>query len=402
MRLLQVNSVYKIASTGRTTYELENFMLEKGWECFAAYADGPKKESNYIMLGSLNSHRVHSFLARKFDMQGFFSYLSSKKLIKYIERIEPDIVHLRNLHSNYISIIPLLRYLGKKNIPVVITLHDFWFFTGGCCFHTDYSCNKWKEGNCGQCPQAQRESLIDMSKSVQQKKMALLRGIKSLAVVGVSEWTTSEFREFASKMPNAKTLTIYNWIDFDNFYPRDVERCNVVPQVRVGNNIVLGVATSWSNIKGLDDFISVAKILGENYSIVLVGRMPSDIVLPSNIISLGEIRDVTKLAELYSIANVFVSFSTRETFGKVIAEAMSCGCPAVVYDVTACGEIVGKDCGFAIKAGDVDQAVEHITEICNSDKDSYKEKCLRRTRELFSLRDNAEKYIHLYEELING
>ncbi len=398
MKLLQINTVYKEKSTGRTTYELEGYLENKGWECYAAYSDGPNKNDKFIRLGGLNAHRIHSRLAKWFNLQGFFSPFSARKVIKYIKRIKPDVVHLRNLHDNYISIMPVLRYLANKQIPTVVTLHDFFLFTGGCCIHTDFECEKWITGQCGKCPQAKKESLFDFSKKVQKKKIQAFSHIKNLAIVGVSDWATNQVLR-SNKLSHAITKTIYNWVDFENFHYQSVSKEEIF-EGKVSNDdfVILGVATGWSKIKGLDDFIKLSKMIGENCKIVLVGYVPQ-IQLPSNIISIGTIKDVKKLAKCYSAADVFVSFSYRETFGKVIAEAMSCGCPAIVYDITACGEIVGSDCGYAIPLGNVVLANEKIKKIKNDGKDFYKENCYNRTRELFDLNKNALEYERLYNEL---
>lgn len=398
MKLLQINSVYEIASTGRTSYELEKYLETKGWECYMAYADGTRKEQNGIKMGTLNSHRIHSGLARLFGLQGFFSPFSTYKLLRYIKKVKPDIIQLRNLHSNYISITPLLKYIAKKQIPVVITLHDFWFFTGGCCFPDDYSCSKWKT-QCEKCPENKKQALIDMSKFVFKKKRNLLNKLYSLCIVGVSNWACDEC--VVTESERVQKRVIYNWIDFDKFYPKNGNKSDLFEGDLSNKFIILGVATNWNEIKGLQDFLKLSSVIEEDMHIVLIGNMPSNVKMPHNVTSVSRVTDVAKLAQYYSHADVFVNMSYRETFGKTMAEAMSCGCPVVAYDVTACSEIVGEGCGKTIEVGDVNKVYEEILQIKEKTKDSYYSACMEYTRSHFDYVSNAEQYNQLYKSLVH-
>jgi glycosyltransferase involved in cell wall biosynthesis len=397
MKLLQINSVYKEKSTGRTTYELEKYLEQEGWECYVAYSDGPDKEERFLRLGGLNAHRIHCRLARLFDLQGFFSPISAKKLVRYMEKVKPDVVHLRNLHDNYVSFEPILKYLVKYQIPTVVTLHDFWLFTGGCCFHDDYSCDKWITSECSKCPQAQKESLIDCAAYVQKKKMTYFSQLNKLAVIGVSQWATKEFVK-SRKLPHAITQTIYNWIDMEVFRPSIVSKKVAFDEKIRDEFVIIGVATGWNNIKGLDSFIELSKKIDDDCRIILIGEI-QNIQLPENIISIGIKTNTTELANCYSAADVFVSFSARETFGKVIAEAMSCGCPAVVYDITACGELVAEGCGYTVPYGNVDAAWDRIKMVKKNGRKYYQQNCVKRTELLFDLKTNAEQYNILYRRL---
>ena len=57
--------------------------------------------------------------------------------------------------------------------------------------------------------------------------------------------------------------------------------------------------------------------------------------LPKNIILLGSVTDSIKLAKLYSLANVSILTSKRETFSMVCAESLSCGTPVVGFEAGA-------------------------------------------------------------------
>lgn len=397
MKLLQINSVYRHASTGRTTYELEKSMTDLGWDCYAACADMELADDHHLKLGSLNCHRAHSMLARLLRLQGFFSPFTTARLLRWIKKVQPDVVHLRNLHSHYINIIPLLRYLAKHDIPTVVTLHDFFFFTGGCCFAEDYGCKKWLSA-CSKCPE-NKKALLDPSGWVHKQKLKAFRNIRRLAVVGVAQWTTKQYDRL-QHLPHAVSRTIYNWIDLETFSPARVDKETVFTARQKDKFVVLGVATGWSREKGLQDFLTLAQSLPEDASVVLVGNVPKAVVLPENITAIGPVKDVHKLAQCYNAADVFVSMSYRETFGKVIAEAVSCGTPAVVYDITACGEIVAEGAGYAVTPGDVTAVLSAVQTIRAAGKQAYSPACRSHAEKNFDMRKNVLQYQQLYEELM--
>ena len=396
MKLLQINSVYRYASTGRTTYELEKTLSEQGWECYAACAEMEIEDDHHLKLGSLNCHRIHSLLARLTGLQGFYSPITTARLLRWMKKVKPDVVHLRNLHSNYISILPLLRYLARHDIPTVVTLHDFFFFTGGCCFAEDYGCQKWHVG-CSECPH-NRKALMDPSAWVHRQKLKAFSDIRRLAVVGVARWTTKQY-DMLQHLPHAISRVIYNWIDLDTFTPMQVNKEAVFTEKQKDKFVILGVATGWNREKGLHDFLTLAELLPEEVSVVLVGNVPQDIQLPKNVTAIGPVRNVEKLSACYNAADVFVSMSYRETFGKVIAEAVSCGTPAVVYDITACGEIVAEGAGYAVTPGSVDRVLDAVEQIRAAGKQAYSRACRNHAEKNFDMRKNVQLYQQLYQEL---
>ncbi len=219
MIILQINAVNTIRSTGRQVSELSNFLLKSGNESYIAYSYGQDLENGY-KIGSKIDHKIHSLLSRIFGLQGYFSKISTKKLLKYIESIKPDVVHLHNLHSNYVNLNMLLNYLGENNISTVITLHDCWFYTGKCTHYTIDNCYKWKD-QCGNCPRLSKDNkswIFDKTTKMLSDKKRLLNNIPNLGIVGVSDWITEEAKK--SILKNSKSITrIYNWIDTNTFNP---------------------------------------------------------------------------------------------------------------------------------------------------------------------------------------
>lgn len=399
MKIVQINAVYNISSTGRTTTELHEALQSAGHKSFVVYSKtNIDNVENTCRMGSPIDVKIHGFLSRLTGKQGYFSIGSTKKLLKLLDDIKPDIVHLRNLHGNYINLPMLLKYLAKNDIATVITLHDFWFITGKCVHYINANCNKW-QSECGNCPNLNSGNptwFFDRTKAMHKDKIRLFSSIPRLAITGVSQWVTDE----AKKSPiakNAITRGIYNWIDLDKFYPRDAQDLKNEKQLQEKFNIV-GISSGWSLQKTLKSFIDIANEK-KDCNFVLVGHMPEDVNLPENIKSVGLIDSIDELAEYYSMADVFLSFSKAETFGKVCAEAMACGTPVVCHNETACPEILGENCGYSVDVGNIQEVSDAIDKIRTNGKAFYSENCVKHARMNFQKKALIDEYIDLYLEL---
>ena len=109
MRLLIINSVCGIRSTGRICVDIAKEYVARGWDVRIAYGRGPcvpdecKKWA--VRIGSKLSVRFHGLLTRLFDLHGTgpCSYLVTRRLLKWAEEWRPDVVWLHNLHGYYIN-----------------------------------------------------------------------------------------------------------------------------------------------------------------------------------------------------------------------------------------------------------------------------------------------------------
>ncbi len=400
MRVYIINAVYGILSTGRTYRELHDNLVANGHECEVFYGEHPTDAPDTHYMGSTLSHKAHALRSRITGKSGFYSTHATKKLLRYMDEKRPDVVHLGNLHGNYVNIPMLLSYLAKKQIATVVTLHDCYFFTGGCTHYTLNKCNKWQT-LCKTCPyyKAHGSWLFDRTALLHQYKIDGFHQIPRLGVIGVSDWITDEARKSAVFKDAYRFQRVYNWVDLSVFKPvaSDVRKRHGIPDDRY---IVLGVASSWGAGKGLSDFIELARQLGDGYRVVLVGKMPEDAVLPDNLISVPPTNNTAELAEYDSAADVFVQLSKEETFGKVVAEALACGTPAVVFDSTASPELVKDGCGIALPTtADMGAFAEAIGSICRDTQTDYRARCRDRAERSFNKETNCGEIEALYQAL---
>lgn len=401
MRVLQINAVYGSGSTGKMVEELHKYLKENGIESFVACAKGcDHSQPDQFSIGSSIDMKIHSLYARISGLQGYSSKKATQELIRYIRQCNPDIVHLGNLHSNFVNIKMLFRFLGEEQIATVLTLHDCWFYTGKCSHYTDDNCFKWKT-TCGNCPRLKKDIpswYFDRTRKMLDDKRCSYDGLKKLAVVGVSNWITEEAK--GSILKNSAIIKrVYNWIDTDIFKPREINQ-DLITRLRCkGKKILLGVAVGWSDDKGLSDFTRLAGILSSDYKIILVGEEIEKREIPDNIQIVGRTKNVDELVDYYNIADCFLSLSTEESFGKVVAEALSCGTPAIVYNSTASPELVGEKCGYIVNAHDLHELKNCVSEVCRKGKKHYSNACRKFACANFDKSTNIEKYLEIFREI---
>lgn len=398
IRVLQINAVYKINSTGRSVQEMHKCFLQKGIESFVAAADLQGMSNRCYKIGCQLDRKVHALLSRLTGRQGCFSMIATYLLLRYISKIKPDIVVLHNLHGNYINYPMLVNYLSKRDIAIVIVLHDNWFYTGHCVYYIEKNCYRWITG-CKKCPLLKQGNVswfLDNSKSDWELKKQLFDNVNRLAIIGVSQWIADDAKR--SILSRAKYIcNIYNWVDLEIFKPRKVD----AKKYGLANDkiTIIGVATCWTKEKGICVFEELSRTLGNEYQIVLLGEYNG---VENNIISLGTITNVHQLSDIYNIADVFVNPSIQETFGKTTAEAMACGTPVVALGNTAMPELIGRDgkCGLLVEKQEVSEYLAKIHIIEKYGKKKYSTFCRKRAEELFSMRRNINRYVKLFKMII--
>lgn len=401
MNILQINAVYKRLSTGTNVYEMNQTFSAQGHRCVAAFSVGkvedPERE---YLIGGYIGQKLHALLSRVTGLQGYFSSWSTRKLLRYMDRFQPDVVVLNNLHANYIHLPMLLRYLAKKDIPTVAVLHDCWFYTGKCCYYSTVACSKWKT-QCHRCPakkQYNKSWFFDRSRKMFQDRKALFGAIDRLGVVAVSQWLLNEAQQ-APVFANARgKKRIYNWIDTTAFAPVDGAALRKKLGLE-GKKILLAVAAAWEPRKGLDTLTWIAGQLQPEERLVLIGRMPKDMQMPANVLCIPAVADRQSLIEYYSMADVFLQPSLEETFGKVTAEAVSCGTPVVCFDCTANPELVGENCGAVVQAGDWEGMLQHTRTILSTGKEHYTHSCRSFALQQFDRHKILDQYMEVFQNL---
>lgn len=396
IKLVQLSTSHNQGAIGKIMEQIGiKARDEMGFDSWVIYGRHTcTSELKCIKMGNVVEVVEHYLEDRVLDNEGLSSRCMTQQIVRKLKELKPDIIHLHNIHDHWLNYPILFEYLNSSEVKVVWTFHDCWAYTGHCFHFITVGCDKWKN-QCGNCIQKGR--FFDKSDRNYKLKKKTFLGNGKLHITTVSKWLFDVTSESFYK--NCDIRAIPNGLDIDVF--KQVSDAENIWNLPLDKKIVMGVATSWGKDKGIEDFYKLAKLLGSEYQIVLVGLTEKQAAdAPSNIIGLPKTRNQKELCWLYNLADVVVSMSKAETFGLTIAEGMACGTPAVVYNNTALPELISEDTGIVVTNGNVAAFKEAIITVCRRGKKCYSAACRNRAEERFDKNKCYEKYMDLYKEII--
>lgn len=400
MKVLQVNCVYKTGSTGKITADLHNAFKKKGIESVVCYGRGKRvNEPNvYKTCGELYS-KLNNLLSRFTGIMYGGCFFSTNRLISIIKKEKPDIVHLQCINGYFVNIYRLVNWLKKNNIKTVLTLHAEFMFTANCGHSFD--CEGWKTG-CGKCPKfkAETKSLFFDGTARSFKKMQkAFEGFKNenLIVASVSPWLMERAKQ-SPILAGKQHTVVMNGLDTGVFYRREVGA--VKSELGIADEkIIFHVTPNFNNdpdyIKGGYYIIKLAEMLkGENVKIIAAGSYPENLKVPDNILLLGKVSDQNRLAELYSMADITVIASKRETFSMVCAESLCCGTPVAGFKAGGPEAIsLDKNSRF-VDYGDLKSLYTAVNDLLREARNG--EKISKDASAAYGSRVMSENYINIY------
>lgn len=354
MRVLMINVVCGIRSTGRICTDFAAEMEAEGHEVKIAYGreDVPVQYRKYaIRIGNRMDVYLHGIESRLLDAHGLGSKHATIEFLKWADKYDPDLLWLHNIHGYYINYELLFDWIkNRSDMQVKWTLHDCWAFTGHCSYFTIARCESWKTG-CEHCPQTKKypsSLLLDNSKDNYTRKKEAFTGVKGLTIITPSKWLAGLVKQ--SFLKDYPTEVQYNTINTSIFKPTPSD---FRERYMLSNKkIILGVASVWDDRKGLDDFIQLSNMLENDYKIVLVGLSDKQIkALPEKILGLPHTNSTTELAEIYTAADVFVNPTHEDNYPTTNLEAQACGTTAITYNIGGSPESVPPE--YVVECGDV-------------------------------------------------
>lgn len=400
MKVIEINSV-KNGSTGNIMKNIANTARKEGIEVYTACAGNlyqrrlPTDHPEYhIYIGGVLENKLHKTLGTIFGNGGCYSQWGTFLFLKKIDKIKPDIIHIHNLHSNYIHIGMLFHYIKKRHIKIIWTLHDCWSFTGHCPYFDVIQCDKWKQ-ECSNCKQYKQypESFRDDSKKMFIRKKKWFTDLKDVVLVTPSKWLEGLIKEsFLKEYP---VQVIYNGIDLKTF-------SKVKSTFKEKNGIkdkfvVLGVAFGWGYRKGLDVFVELSKRLDKNFKIVLVGVNETlRKTLPPNILTISFTNSVYDLIDIYSAADILVNPTREENFPTTHLEALACELPVITFNSGGASESLTEFCGAIVEKNNVDELEKKINEFRAKKVEGI---ICRRQAEQFDSSKKFKEYVKLIQDM---
>lgn len=393
--IVQINS-FSNGSTGKIMRDISEQCIKQGYNCYNFFGRGniynPKTD---FKIESKLSLYIHGVLAR-IGFNGHGSYFVTKKLIKKIKKINPNVIHLHNIHGYYINLKILFNYLKKEyNGKIIWTLHDCWAFTGHCSHFTYAKCLKWQNG-CFCCPQIKKypKEIFDTTRAEYNLKKQIFTGLNNMIIVTPSLWLLKIVQKsFFKKYPIKVINNGINLNIFKKYSSEELEEIYDKYNIPKNKKILLGVANVWEGRKGLNRFIELSNIIDNEYIIVLVG-VDNKIkkIIPDNIIKIYRTDNQVDLAKIYNIAYIYLNLSVEESFGMTTIEANACGTPSFVLNSTALPECINSESGVIIN----NMSSDIFDDIINNIETKFIESKILKHSKKYDSSKKIKEYIDLY------
>lgn len=403
MKILQINCVYATGSTGKITQDIHTSLIQNGFDSVVCYGRGIRVDEQFVYktCGELYS-KANNLWSRFSGLIYGGCALSTNKLISIIQEENPDVVHLQCLNGYFVNIFRLIDFLKKTNVKTVLTLHAEFMHTANCGHALD--CEKWRTG-CGNCPrlrEATKSLFLDRTHTSWKKMKDVFTDFNDkLTVVSVSPWLMD--RALQSPILSGKHhVTILNGLDTEIFKPYKTVDLKESLGISSDEKVIFHATPNFNldanHIKGGYYVVELAKKMQkEKVRFIIAGNYDKSIDLPANMLMMGRVNDQEKLAQLYSLADVTLLTSRRETFSMVVAESLCCGTPVVGFQAGAPEQIAIKEFSAFLEYGNIDALETSLINRLQIQKEYEKIATIALGK--YSKNIMAKKYVELYKEI---
>lgn len=392
-------------SSGGIVTSILNEANASGWTTFIA-CPNPKTQTNQAFKISSSKIRrlFNHFISRLFGIDGFCANKDTKNLIKFIEKENPDIIHLHTLHDYFINIEILFDYLKTKNIAIVWTFHDCWPFTGKCPNFLHNNCNKWTK-QCDACI-AKREypkSILCNNQSQLFEKKRIIFLENKMHIVCPSKWMSDCISLSIAK--NQQQSIIYNGINQRFFDEKNSPTPSLLTlNAYTNKKIIFSMAFPWSKYKKIDTIVSLSERMSdkEKYLFVVAGASSATKVISSNLIYLPRL-DIADIISWLDHSTVFLNPSIEESFGLTNVEAQARGLPAIIIKNSGGSEetIIRGKTGFVVDSNDLEEMERLILQIDEYGRTFFAANC-KSNAARFNEKNMTTSYLELYNRILKN
>lgn len=401
MKIVYINVVC-YGSTGRIVHDLQNEANRLGYKTITFYGRGKGfKDLNCQKISNNIDFFIHASLATIFGRTGLFSIAVTKNLIKNLKKINPDIIHLHNIHGFYVNYPILFQYLNNEYSGKVIwTLHDCWSITGNCASFSQNSCLKWKD----QCQKCKYKSsyppcVFDNSKKNYMLKKKLFCNNKNINFTVPSNWLNNIIKE--SFLKDSNVTVIENYVN-NKIFKKIVLSKEIYLKYKISfeAKIYLCIANVWSTLKGIDIINKIALSLNSDEHLLIVGKINKKYkIKKNNVTYINRTDSIDELVKIYNVSDVFINPSRAESFSLVTLESIFCHTPVVVYDNLAVKDLIlNNNVGAIISYNESFPEKAFLLE-ARKIKNKISEKEINNYEKIYSYKSVMKKYMNLYNKV---
>lgn len=401
MKVLQVNCVYKKGSTGKITADIHQELLGQGVESAVCYGRGAVIDEPHVYktCGELYS-KANNALTRLTGVMYGGCGLSSRKLISVIEKEQPDIVHLQCINGYFVNIYRLITWLKEHQIKTVVTLHAEFMYTANCGYALD--CEQWLTG-CGHCPRLRQETgalLRDgTAESWLRMKQAFEGFERDCIVTSVSPWL-KERAERSPILAGLRHRVVLNGVNTEVFRPydtADLRKRHGLTDEKVVFHATAHFSADPNHIKGGVAVLELAERMPA-VRFFVAGSHDEGMAVPENVTLLGRLSGQRLLAQYYSLADMTLLTSKKETFSMIVAESMCCGTPVAGFQAGGPESIALPAHSGFVPQGDLDGLEALTRRYLARKKDA--ERIAADAWAAYSAKAMCDGYLAIYEELL--
>jgi len=417
MRVLIINTSERVGGAAIAANRLMEALKKNGVKAKMLVRD---KQTDQMTVSAIPSswllplkfmwERGCIFLANRFSKQNLFQMdiaNTGTDIVHLFEFEQADIIHLHWVNQGFLSMADLNKILHAGK-PVVITMHDMWYFTGICHYAGD--CTRY-ETSCYKCPQLTKGGWgTDWAAKVFEQKRQMLKDVK-VSFVGCSQWITNLARK-SSLTQGQFVINIPNTINTHVFHPTDmieVRKKWNLPEDKL--LILFGSQRITDERKGFRHLAEACNILkktapelAEKLGIVVLGSQSDEVesLIPFDVYPINYLSDESEVMEMYNAVNLFVTPSLQDNLPNTIVEAMACGTPCVGFNVGGIPEMIDhKQNGYVAAYKDAQDFAKGI-QWC-LDKTNYETLCEnahKKALNTYSEDRIARRYTDVYEMLL--